>query len=56
MFKGCSSLNRIEYSCSSLDPDTNNNWVKDVANTGIWKNLTRYNYNTYGDSYIPTNW
>lgn len=56
MFKGCSSLRRIEYGCSSLGPDTNYNWVKDVANAGIWKNLTRYNYNTYGDSYIPTNW
>lgn len=56
MFKGCSSLKRIEYGCSSLGTDTNYNWVKDVANTGIWKNLTRDNYNTYGDSYIPTNW
>lgn len=56
MFNGCSSLRRIEYGCSSLGPDTNYNWVKDVANTGIWKNLPRENYNTYGDSYIPTNW
>ena len=56
MFGGCSSLKRIEYGCSSLGPDTNYNWVKDVANTGVWKNLTRENYNTYGDSYIPTNW
>lgn len=56
MFNGCSNLKRIEYGCSSLGPDTNYNWVKDVANAGIWKNLTRYNYNTYGDSYIPTNW
>lgn len=56
MFKGCSSLKRIEYGCSKLGPDTNYDWVKDVANTGIWKNLTRENYNTYGDSYIPTNW
>lgn len=56
MFNGCSNLKRIEYGCSSLGPDTNYNWVKGVANTGIWKNLTRYNYNTYGDSYIPTNW
>lgn len=56
MFKGCSSLKRIEYGCSKLGPGTNYDWVKDVANRGIWKNLTRENYNTYGDSYIPTNW
>ena len=56
MFNGCSNLKRIEYGCSKLGPNTNENWVKDVANTGIWKNLSGKNYNTYGDSYIPTNW
>lgn len=56
MFKGCSNLTRIEYGCSKLGPNTNEYWVKDVANTGIWKNLGGKNYNTYGDSYIPTGW
>lgn len=56
MFNGCSNLNRIEYGCLKLGTGTNRNWVKGVANTGIWKNLTGKNYNTYGDSYIPTNW
>lgn len=56
MFEGCSNLNRIEYGCSKLGTGTNNDWVKGVANTGIWKNLAGKNYNTYGDSYIPTNW
>lgn len=56
MFNGCSNLNRIEYGCSKLGTVTNYYWVKDVANTGIWKNLTSKNYNIYGDSYIPTNW